>query len=48
MFKVDPSSSSTFLSSILTIRTGVRVEADDLAYSEVKKAGEEKRSAFVR
>ena len=46
--EVDPSSSSNFLSSVLTTRTGVKVNAEDLAFSEIKTSGEERRSAFIR
>ena len=41
-------SCSQFLSSLLTMRTGIRVEKDELAYSEIRRLGEEKRSAFIR
>ena len=46
--EVDPSSSSIFLSSVLATRTGVKVTAEDLAVSELKMAGDERRSAFIR
>jgi hypothetical protein len=48
MFKVDPSSCSNYLSTLLTVRTGVKVDVDDLVFSEIKIIGEEKRSAFIR
>ena len=39
---------STFLANLLTTRTGLLVESEDIEFSEVKKISEERRSAFIR
>ena len=37
-----------FLASLVSLRTGVRVDKEDIAFSEIKKLTEERKSAFVR
>ena len=41
-------SCAPFLASLLTIKTGVSVDTEDLEFSEVKKISDERRSAFLR
>ena len=45
---VETDSCSPWLASIISLRTGVRVGKEDIAFSEIKKINEEKKSAFVR
>ena len=37
-----------FLASLIGLRTGVRVDKEEIAFSEIKKISEERKSAFVR
>ena len=45
---VETDSCSPWLASVISLRTGVRVGKEDIAFSEIKKINEEKKSAFVR
>ena len=45
---LETDSCSQFLSTLISIRTGVSLEKEDLAFSEIRRVGEEKRSAFIR
>lgn len=45
---VETDSCTPFLINVLGLRTGVHLAKEDIAFSEVKKMGEEKRSAFIR
>ena len=45
---VETDACSPWLASVISLRTGVRVGKEDIAFSEIKKINEEKKSAFVR
>ena len=41
-------SCASFLSTLLTAKTGVTVDREDFEFSEIRKINEERRSAFIR